>query len=215
MPRRAHVPGPGHYEVKNLIGGAGSRSISWRGSPPRPHPADMESLPGPGNYAPEGACLKAHARCLIGKASRWGNDSKDTPGPCEYTPRDPRIVSERRTMGERKATVPEVPSMTPGPGTYTPAKSRTAEGSTNFARSTGRTGRAKIGIVGIDSPGPAAYELDSKQSARRVPSAAFGTSPRIPENQWGVKTPGPGSYNSALKPKGPLMTMAPRRDDDY
>eukprot|EP00929_Paragymnodinium_shiwhaense_P077212 TRINITY_DN39759_c0_g1_i1.p1 TRINITY_DN39759_c0_g1~~TRINITY_DN39759_c0_g1_i1.p1 ORF type:complete len:215 (+),score=11.27 TRINITY_DN39759_c0_g1_i1:125-769(+) len=214
MPRKLQVPGPGAYDVSNPWP---SKSISIKGSS-RASMQGSEFAPGPGEYAPQGATDKARPRCLFTKSNRFSDMPDDAPGPCEYSPRNPSHVAPRMSMGQRSGKVAlGTTTMTPGPGAYTPGRGKTV-GATNFARGASRWMHTTSTAAGsFDSPGPAAYELDPRQCAKRVPAAGFGTTPRLGSNSaaWTSRTPGPGQYMYDIKSKAPKISMTPRREDIF
>mmetsp|Transcript_7562 Transcript_7562/g.15729 ORF Transcript_7562/g.15729 Transcript_7562/m.15729 type:complete len:223 (+) Transcript_7562:65-733(+) len=222
MPRRHDGPGPGAYEVSHFesIGSKTDRGASLKSGSRNMH---IESaMPGPGDYAPGGACQKAPKRCLFGKSNRFLDTSEDKPGPCEYTPRNPNVSSERKTIGEKNVKLPNVSAVTPGPGAYTPLKnSDTVHHSTNFGGGARRWAAQMVSST-LESPGPAAYQHEHDACGKRVPAPCFGTSPRIvdPSQSPGAPAgksvvPGPGQYHWDLKPHGPKVSITPRREQDW
>mmetsp|Transcript_749 Transcript_749/g.1578 ORF Transcript_749/g.1578 Transcript_749/m.1578 type:complete len:218 (+) Transcript_749:49-702(+) len=217
MPRRLNVPGPGHYHVSQDFGKDQRKACSIHGKAAE---LASEPIPGPSDY-PSESPRKVPPRVRFGTASRFhGHGADSSPGPAEYSPRDPRYTAQSQSIGERHSYWQS--QSTPGPGTYVPEKawSGSAAGtlpsiSTNFARRSGRLGGHYLGGAGLESPGPAAYQLSPPPTYRKIPATAFGTSPRLKDHHELGQGPGPGAYSLDLKPRGPKVSITPRREIDF
>lgn len=217
MPKKSGGPGPGQYDVPESFGRRDARSCSLHSRSRMPM---QEPLPGPADYTSlDVSFRKSQPRCLMPRSSRgaqWLRTATDGgPGPAEYSPKNPSFISAAKSIGEKLPR--EVVTLTPGPGTYTPRGERRSC-SSNFAKRTGRvlpTARFLQTPMGYDTPGPAAYQFDSKETGRHGPKIGFGSCPRITgfETQ-GARTPGPGAYSWELKPYGPRISMAARIESD-
>mmetsp|Transcript_20538 Transcript_20538/g.58165 ORF Transcript_20538/g.58165 Transcript_20538/m.58165 type:complete len:215 (+) Transcript_20538:53-697(+) len=214
MPRR-DIPGPGQYDVPGAIGSRKARGgVVMRGGGGRSGVIqDLDPQPGPGDYAPQGICDKSHGSYVFGSANRFGQKSDASPGPCEYTPRNPSHGAEKRTILER-GTPRRAGDIAPGPGTYTPTASVEHGRCTNFARGTSRW-LSQASYMGLESPGPAAYQQDNAACGRRAPAASFGSGPRGSIATTRGPTPGPGAYTWEKKPFGPKISITPRRELEY
>ncbi|CAE8604877.1 unnamed protein product, partial [Polarella glacialis] len=178
----------------------------------------------PTDYVPEaGVDGKTAARCRFGKTSRFGANMTDGPGPCQYSPRDPNSTSERITISTRTSwKLPTVSTVTPGPGAYSPRKaSETLKQGTSFSRGASRWASGGKISPGMESPGPAGYQLDPFPTRKANP-CGFGSSQRMADTgsssssnvgTTSLQTPGPGSYSWDLKPFGPKVSMTPRREE--
>mmetsp|Transcript_19167 Transcript_19167/g.42528 ORF Transcript_19167/g.42528 Transcript_19167/m.42528 type:complete len:226 (+) Transcript_19167:116-793(+) len=171
----------------------------------------MDMIPGPGAYGShplEKVKYSASPNYQFGTSSRDGPLGAPVPGPGQYSPES---VQEHKRAAPRVGfgTSPRQPNGRrpngPGPAAYDIKDARPSSPKYSVAP------RRNAGY-GPSTPGPGQYNTSARHSvAEGAPKWGFGTSQRQGLNS-NAKTPGPGSYQHAVKiGDGPKFTMSARR----